>query len=118
MKISTKLHGIIDYLVVLFLWSAPEVFQLPKITGTFTFALGGVHLLLTCFIQFEMGLIKLIPLKIHGIIELTVTFILVALAFILGDMEGELARNFYLCFAMAVFLTWLISDYGRVKNRD
>lgn len=111
MKINSKLHGIVDYLVVVFLWLSPTLFSLPEMTGLFTYILGGVHLSLTLLTRFELGLIKVIPLKIHGLIELIVSIALIGVAFYLGSEEGELARNYYIAFAAAVFLTWLITDY-------
>jgi len=36
---------------------------------------------------------------------------LIGVAFYLGNLEGELSRNFYLSFGIAVFITWLITDY-------
>lgn len=111
MKVNSKIHGIIDYLVVVFLWLSPGLFNLPEITSTFTYILGGVHLGLTVLTKFELGLIKIIPLKIHGLIELVVSVSLIVIALILGQQEGEIARNFYIGFAIAVFLTWLVTDY-------
>lgn len=117
MKVNSKIHGIIDYLVVAFLWLAPSIFNLPEITSTFTYILGGVHLTLTILTNFEMGVIKIIPLKIHGWIELIVSVTLIIVAFLLGKEEGTLARNFYIGFAIAVFLTWLITDYKTNKAK-
>jgi len=111
MKINAKIHGIIDYLVVVFLLAAPSLFNLPDITSTFTYVLAGVHLALTVLTAYGPGLINVIPLKVHGWIELIVAVALVGIAFYLGSLEDNLARNFYLCFAAAVFLTWLITDY-------
>ncbi len=115
MKINSKIHGVIDYLVVIFLWLSPSIFNLPEITGIFTYALGGIHLTLTVLTKYELGIIKIIPLKIHGWIELIVSIALIGVAFYLGSEEGNLARNFYLAFALAVFLTWVITDYGTNK---
>jgi hypothetical protein len=111
MKINSKIHGFIDYAVVVFLWMSPTLFGLPELTSTFTYILGGIHLLLTISTDFELGVIKLIPLKLHGIIELIVSIALIFGAFYLGSQEGVLARNFYICFAIAVFATWVITDY-------
>ena len=113
MKVNSKIHGIIDYLVVLFLWSSPALFNWPEITSIFTYVLGGIHLTLTVLTKFELGLIKVIPLKIHGWIELIVSIALIVVALLLGQQEGQLARNFYIGFAVAVFLTWLITDYKK-----
>jgi hypothetical protein len=113
MKINSNVHAIIDYLVVIFLIVSPSLFNLPEITAIFTYALGGVHLSLTVLTDFELGIIKIIPFKIHGWIEMVVS--LVGVAFYLGNLEGTYVRNFYLIFAAAVFLTWLLTDY-RVKE--
>lgn len=113
MKLTSKIHGIIDYAVVLFLWLSPTLFHLPEFTALFTYVLGGIHLILTLTTKFEMGLIKLIPFKLHGWIELVVSIVLIGFAFYLGDREGALARNFYLVFGAAVFVTWAITDYKR-----
>ncbi len=111
MKINSKTHGFIDYLVVLFLWASPSLFGLPEITAKATYALGAIHLILTLLTNFELGVMKIIPFRIHGWIELVVALALVGVAFYLGKLEGDLARNFYLGFAVAVFLTWVLTDY-------
>lgn len=111
--ISSKLHGILDYFLVLFLIASPTLFNLPETTVCFTYVLAGVHFVLTIATHFEVGLIKVLPLKIHGWIELIVSLALVGVAFYLGDKEGEIARNFYLCFTAMVFITWLLTDYSR-----
>jgi hypothetical protein len=116
MKLNSRIHGAIDYGVVLFLLISPMFFGLPKITSYFTYALGIVHLLLTISTKFELGIFKIIPFKIHGMIEITVSIALVGVAYYLGNLEGELARYFYISFSIAVFLTWLMTDYKNVKG--
>ncbi len=110
--LNSKIHGIIDYLVVIFLAAAPTLFNLPEITACFTYILAGIHLTLTLLTAFEVGLIKVIPFRLHGWIELIVSVALIGVAFYLGGREGDLARNFYLGFAIAVFITWLLTDYN------
>jgi hypothetical protein len=111
MKLNSKTHGAIDYLVVVFLFLSPTLFGLKDITTTFTYVLAAIHLLLTITTKFEFGLVKIIPFKIHGVIELIVSIVLIGVAFYLGNLEGQLSRNFYLSFGVAVFITWLITDY-------
>ncbi len=113
MKINSKIHGIIDYLIVLVLLILPSLLNLPEITAIFTYTLGGIHLLLTLLTNFEVGLLKVIPFKIHGWIELIVSIALIAVAFYLGTIEGEFSRNLYFILAAIVFFIWLITDYQR-----
>jgi hypothetical protein len=112
--ISPKIHGIIDYLVVLFLLASPMAFGLNGFTAIFTYALGLVHLLLTLLTDFNAGLFKVIPFPLHGIIELIVGVALIVLAFTLfkGDPTGHL---FYICFGVAVLISWLFTDYNGAK---
>lgn len=44
-------------------------------------------------------------------IELAVSITLIGVAYYLGDREGALARNFYIGFGAAVFITWSVTDY-------
>tara|TARA_R100001369_G_scaffold92902_1_gene141219 strand:+ start:39016 stop:39384 length:369 start_codon:yes stop_codon:yes gene_type:complete len=111
MKLNSRIHGAIDYAVVVFLFLSPTLFDLPEITSIFTYILGVIHLLLTTMTKFEFGVFKLIPFRIHGIIELIVSLVLIPVAFYLGNGEGDVSRNFYLVFVIVVFLTWLITDY-------
>lgn len=111
MKLNSKTHGVIDYLVVVFLLASPTLFGLKEITSALTYVLAVVHLVLTITTKFEFGLVKIIPFHLHGLIELIVSIALIGGAFYLGSLEGELSRNFYLAFGVAVFITWLITDY-------
>ncbi len=104
-------HGVADYAVVVFLLLSPMLFGLEGMAATITYALGIVHLILTITTRFPLGLVKLIPFHIHGIIELVVSIAFVGVAFWLGSTGDTLARTFFLCFAVAVFLVWLITDY-------
>ena len=118
MKLNSKWHGIIDYAVVLFLLLAPLSLSLPSLTTFFTLTLALIHLGLTATTNFEMGVVKIIPLKTHGWIELVVSVSLIGLAFYLGSVEGSLARNFYLIFGAAVFVTWLVTDYTSAPEKN
>ena len=108
--IDSKIHGIIDYLVVVFLLASPILFGLGESSTLLTYSLAVAHLALTAFTRFELGLFKFIPLATHGWIELLVSAVLVVVAFLLGNMEGELARIFFLAVAAGIFVTWALTD--------
>lgn len=114
--LNSKIHGIIDYIFVLFLLLSPTIFGLGEVASLFTYLLGIIHLVVTVITKFEYGLIKILPFKLHGWIELIVSFALVGVAFYLGEVENELSRNFYFVVAILVFLTWLLSDYTNITN--
>jgi len=109
--LNPKSHGAIDYVVVIFLWISPSVFGLSDFVSMITYVLGGIHLVLTLFTNFQYGLIKIIPFSLHGWIELAVSLILVAAPWLLGFSENAVDRIFYIGFGIAVFATWLVTDY-------
>ncbi len=116
MKIlNSRIHGIVDYIVVLFLWLSPTLFGLSPFISILVYALGGVHLGLTVLTNFPFGLVKVIPLKIHGLIELVVGVVLIASPLVLGGMDGVVSavdHYFFAGFGVAVLATWFVSDYS------
>ncbi len=113
MKIlSPKVHGMLDYVVVLLFLAAPKLIGLQGASALLSYALAGVHFLVTVLTDFPMGLVKLIPLKVHGWIELAVAPTLIAVPWVLGFAQVPAARWFYVADGVVIFLTWLITDYG------
>ena len=108
--ISPKIHGVIDYLIVIFLLASPSYFGFTGLLATFTYALGVVHLLLTVLTNSPLGLIKIIPLPIHGTVELLVGIVLIVLAYTLFKNQPD-GKLFYVIFGTVVLLTWLVTNY-------
>jgi hypothetical protein len=108
--ISPKIHGIIDYLVVIFLLASPTIFGFTGLLATFTYALAIVHLLLTILTDYNVGLIKVIPFTFHGTIEFIVGVALIVIAYTLFK-DNAAGKLFYVIFGTVVLLTWLVTDY-------
>lgn len=108
--ISPKVHGLIDYIVVLFLLASPAYFGFTGLLANFTYALAAVHLLLTILTAYPFGLIKKIPFQAHGAIELLVGIALIILAYTLFA-GNDLGKLFYVIFGTVVLLTWFVTDY-------
>src|SRR4029077_8283671 len=70
--LNPQIHGIIDYVSVLALALAPTLFGLQGISAMLAYALAVIHLIMTALTAFPLGLIRLIPLKLHGLVELIV----------------------------------------------
>ncbi|MEO6259120.1 MAG: hypothetical protein ABIP63_02180 [Thermoanaerobaculia bacterium] len=112
MKLLTpRMHGYLDFVVVVAFALAPTLFHFSATPTRVSYALSVVHLLLTLFTRFPMGIVKLVPFPIHGAIEFIVSFTLVALPFVLGFAGEQAACNFFIGFGVVVFLVWLVTDY-------
>jgi hypothetical protein len=113
--ISPTIHGLIDYLIVVFLLTSPASFGFTGLLAGFTYALGIIHLLLTVCTNYKLGVFKFIPLTIHSGIELMVGVLLIVLAYTLfsNDTEGKL---YYVILGTVILLTWLLTDYRGVHH--
>jgi hypothetical protein len=109
--LNPKIHGILDYAVVLMFLAAPKALGLDGIPAQLSYALAAVHLMVTVLTDFPLGAFKLIPLPIHGWIELAVAPALIAAPWILNFAAEPHARLFYIVSGGAIFATWLATDY-------
>jgi hypothetical protein len=109
--ISPKIHGLIDYLSVVFLLISPTLFGFTGVVALFTYALGAVHLLLTILTNYPLGIVRVIPVTVHASIELLVGVALIILAYTLFADNAEGSKLYYIIFGTVILLTWLVTDY-------
>ncbi len=114
--ISAKVHGFLDYLVVLIFLVAPSALHLSMVPGAISYTLAGVHLGLTLLTDFPLGAFKLVPLKWHGMVEMIVGPALIALPFILGFTSEPAAEYFYVVNGAVILVVWFLTDYSTAKG--
>ena len=111
--INAKLHGFLDYVVVLVFLAAPSLLHLSQVPGLISYSLAGIHLALTLLTDFPMGFVKVIPFNIHGIIELIVGPCLIALPFVLGFTGEPLAEVFYIANGFIILIVFTLTQYKK-----
>ena len=110
--LNPKLHGwLVDYPLVVLLFFAPNLFDFGGPAATLSRVLAFVHLGMTLCTAFPPGLVKVIPFKIHGYIELGVVFLLALSPWIFNFDEATRARNFFLFSAALVAVVVAITNY-------
>lgn len=110
--ISPKVHGILDYLMVPVFLLAPMLFGFGGLPATIARILAGVHLMLTALTAMPLGLIKVIPFKVHGAIEVVVGLSLIGLPWALGFAQVNAARNFFLGVGILILIVAMLTDFG------
>ena len=112
MKIlSAKAHGILDYTTVLFLALSPSLFKMPSPDSQFTYVLAFIHLCLTLLTSFKLGVYRIIPLRLHGLIEFCVAMVLLIVTLVFNVWKAEVSFYFYTAFSIVLFFVWFFSDY-------
>lgn len=115
--ISSKVHGLLDYATVVFLLLSPTFFKMDGTLATFTYVLAGVHFVLTILTAFEPGLIKVIPFRLHGLIEIFVAIALTGAAFWFRSQDDGLGYHFYLALAVIILLVFMLTDFTSADPR-
>ena len=82
--------------------------------GIFTYVLGAAHLAITALTDFEVGLIKFIPFRIHGLIEIVVSLLLIVAAFWFYNNDSTLGFYYYLAIAGTILIVFILTDFKKV----
>jgi len=111
--LSARIHGYLDFVIVLILVIAPFVVGLGGSPALIAWLIAAAHLLLSLATRYPMGVWRVIPFVVHRLIELAVAAFFAALPFTAGYSPGSPARRFYVTMAALVFLLWVLTDYRR-----
>ena len=110
--ITRKIHGILDYATVLGFAAIPSLFGLSGLPAYLAYTLAAVHLLMTLLTDFPFGLIKVIPIKIHQIIETIVGPVLIAAPWAFGFADDSTAKTIFITAGVIIALVSLTTNYA------
>jgi len=85
--------------------------------STITYSLAAVHLLVTLTTDFELGLVKLIPFRIHGLLEIVVSIALAILAVWFYNSGYEAGFNYYIALAVVIMIVFILTDFKTPVNK-
>ena len=112
MKIlSDTTHGILDYVTVALFVLAPSLFGFSGTGALISYALAGIHLAMTLLTNMPLGVVKIIPLKLHALVEMVVGPVLVIGALTLPALVTG-GRDFFIAAGIVIIAVWLLSSYG------
>jgi hypothetical protein len=112
MKIlNTSIHGIRDYATVAAFAIAPTLLGFGGTAAAISYLLAGVHLAMTIITDMPLGVFKIIPMKLHALVEMLVGPLLIAGALLLPSLFAG-AQAFFVASGVAICVVWLLSDYA------
>src|SRR5277367_268114 len=109
--ISDTAHGILDYLTVAIFALAPSILGLTGFAALVSYALAAIHLVMTLLTNMPLGVFKIIPIRLHALVEIVVGPVLVVAALVLPTILGD-RREFFLVMGLVILVVWLLSSYG------
>jgi hypothetical protein len=111
--ISLKVHGILDYVTVAAFLAVPSIFGLSGTPAYVAYGLAGVHFLMTALTDFPLGLLKVLPLKFHQIVETLVGPVIIASPWVLSFSDDATSRNIYIVAGILIGFVGLVTDYSK-----
>jgi hypothetical protein len=115
--IGERTHGVVDYAMVAAFLNAPMVFGFHGTAAAIVYWLAGIHLLMTGFTAFPLGVFKFIPFKVHGVIELVAGLFILVSPWLFAFADDRAARNFFLAMAIILFIAVALTDYSQRVER-
>jgi hypothetical protein len=84
--IDTKTHGYMDYIMGIFLLASPSLFSLNlnAIESTVFYIVGVTALIYSLLTNYELGVLKIIPMKGHLLLDIFSGLFLAASPWLLG----------------------------------
>ncbi|MEO6576441.1 MAG: hypothetical protein ABIP89_21505 [Polyangiaceae bacterium] len=110
--INPRIHGLLDYLVILTFLLAPSIFHFSRTPTVICYTLAPIHATMTLLTAFPMGVVDLIPFKVHGVIELLVSLSLLAIPWVFGFGDQPVERAFFVAAGVTIFAVWGLTTYA------
>ncbi len=106
-----KIHGVLDYGVVAIFAAAPGQIGITGASAALCYALALAQLVMTLCSDMPLGPKKIIPMRVHGMVELSVSLALVAIGLVLPGLFAD-GQLFFTLMGAIVFFVWVSSNYG------
>ncbi|HEX8237122.1 MAG TPA: hypothetical protein VF600_14285 [Abditibacteriaceae bacterium] len=91
--IPTKVHGAMDYMTVLALLALPRLLDFSDRATTLLTGVAIMALLYTLLTRFELGALRVLPVKVHLALDFVSGLLLVAAPFLIVPGENSTART-------------------------
>ncbi|MDQ7246650.1 hypothetical protein [Dongia sedimenti] len=109
--ICDKIHGVLDYGVVIIFAAAPSEIGIVGMSAVLCYALAATQLAMTLFSDMPLAARKLIPMRVHGFIEIAVSLALIAVGWIFPGLFAS-GQLFFTLMGAIVFCVWISSDFS------
>jgi len=112
MKIlSPTVHGMLDYGLALMFLVLPGLLDFPPPAAAASYAIGVVYVIASLITRYPLGLLKLLPFPVHGVIESLMAVSWIVLPWLLGFAEHSASRNFFIAAGVGLLGVVALTNY-------
>jgi hypothetical protein len=105
-----------DIYVMCLLFLAPILWGMTGEPRMILWTLCLVHFLVVCLSKFSYGIVKIIPMQVHGFLELLVGLSLPAMPYLFGFADRPNERHFFYGGGFIMLVFWFLTDYSYPGN--
>jgi hypothetical protein len=111
-KLGFRIHAVLDYLTIVLFAIAPRTLGLTGFAAVLSYTLAGAHFLVTVGSTSPLGIPRLLPPRVHGIIELAVGAVLLVLPWLVHFRGASLW--FFVAAGGTIFIVFWVTEYAVV----
>jgi hypothetical protein len=116
--LNPKIHAYLDYALAIALALSPMLFEFIGTARILCYALAAAILVLSLLTRYPLGVIRAIPFKIHGYIELAAGLFTLAAPWIFNFEGIDLARNLFIGVGVLVVALFVVTDYEATEPAE
>ena len=109
-------HALIDYVFAVLIAIAPRVIGFDGRQATWCYLFAALLLLLALATRYPLGVFRVVGFISHGVVELVLAVVLIALPWLAGFWAGVLSRNFYVGMGVLMLGVWALTDFRNVRS--
>ena len=109
--ITPQAHGLYDVYIICMLFLSPILWGMTGEPRWILWSLCLIHFLVVFFSNFGYGIVKLLPMKVHGYLELLVGLSLPFMPYVFNFANRPNERHFFNGAAFLLLVFWFLTDY-------
>jgi len=109
--INPLLHGILDYGLIAAFLILPGVLGFSQEAASMARIVGVVYLGAALLTKYPLGVLKLIPFPVHGILESIMAASWIVLPWVLGFQDDSAGRTFFMVAGIGLLLVAALTNY-------
>ena len=109
--LNPAVHGLLDYALALAFLLLPPVLVFSPEAAAVSRIIGVAYLGVSLLTKYPLGLLKLIPFPVHGVIESMMAAAWIVLPWVLGFQDDSAGRTFFMLAGIGLLLVAAVTDY-------
>lgn len=117
--LSPPAQGALNYLLIAWLVMGPTALSFSGTYALACYLLAGLYLLVVLSTDFNMGVVRVLPYRMLGGLELGSALVFLASPFLFGFATANpTARTFFMSFGAALLVLWALTDWSGKANSE